>query len=146
MTVMAKVPTEALSELDSLERLIADALNFNSIEEARYYEFDCQVLMSAQGSPIEHYRRLTDQIDISSRISDALGVPLAIRSLRFSAPGQLPRSVNWYDFVLEPAGRAPESVYSGMFVFRHQDRNVVWEMGSQTLEMFRVSANILEGR
>lgn len=146
MSVSGKDPDETTREFDELEKILKESLRFDSTKDARFFEVDCQLLLSSTGSAIAHIRSFTEGISVVSEIGDLLKHPLAIRGFRMSSPEGLMQSENWYDMTLEPAPRSPEHFFFGVLVFRSRDRNAVWDVAGRALEIFDKSASLVERR
>lgn len=130
-------PELAIEELNRIENVLFEQLGFGSEKAAKYYEFDCQVLIWSERSPLDLVRKSMEGLSIIDHVSKAVRMPVAAYSLKVAARDERPSSETWYEVLIEPSSRSPDSAYFAYLVCRMPARKDVLNVANKVSDIFR---------
>lgn len=134
---------DVLEEFENIEKLLLTEFAVGSKETARFYEFDAQALVWSPESPIESIRAQTQDWPLLKEVGRILKKPVSGYSLKAASQTGIPTDEDWLELELQPAPRSPTSAFVALLVCRNPDRKVVFDTASRTIEIFRLSAEML---
>lgn len=124
-------PSSAIEELDNIEEGLSAKLHFDSKKVAQGYEIDAQLLIWSGKSPLEVFGKYWASAAELKTFEQLIGQSCSNYGLHLFVPGGTPMSTDWFDIRLEPSLRAPDACYLCIVVYRHPDRDNVFEFAKK---------------
>jgi len=131
LSVNALETETALAEMESLEALLKDELDFESSDRVLFYEFLANLSVKAKRDPLEIWRQESAQIQVLKKFWKELGTDVSLFGVRISPSGEIPNQANWFEVRFEPSVTLPKAHHFVQIIYRRSRREEVFEFVKQ---------------
>lgn len=118
--------TTLMQELDAVESIIKEDLDLDNSAIARYYEFLSGFTVKAEKNPLIGWKNLFENTPIIGKFSEVIGDRVSPFGIRVTPSEESPNQAKWVDIHIEPHVQSPESRHQVEVVWRHPDRDKVY--------------------
>ena len=116
-----------VTEMDAVDSLLGNELDFDSSGLVQFYEFSAGLTTKAKRSPLDSWHTHFSQVPIINEFSKILETEVAPLGFRLSESGQTPNQPNWFDIRIAPLIQSAENYHLVEVVFRNSDRDKVFD-------------------
>jgi hypothetical protein len=116
-----------VTEMNAVDSLLSDELNFDSSDLVQYYEFLAGLTTKAKRNPLDSWHTHFSQVPIINEFSKILKTEVSPLGLRLSASGQVPNQPNWFDIRIVPLVQSAKNYHLIEVVFRNSHRDPVFD-------------------
>jgi len=116
-----------VTEMNAVDSLLSDELDFDCSDLVQYYEFVAGLTIKAKRNPLDSWHTHFSQVPIINEFSKILETEVSPLGLRLSASGQIPNQPNWFDIRIVPLVQSAENYHLIEVVFRNSRRDPVFD-------------------
>jgi hypothetical protein len=116
-----------VTEMDVVDSLLSDELDFDGSDLVQFYEFSAGLTTKAKRNPLDSWQTHFSQIPIINEFSKILGAEVSPLGLRLSESGQVPNQPDWFDIRIAPLIQSAENYHFVEVVFRNSQRDKVFD-------------------